>query len=358
MSILQRSILVAVAVLTIIPAVADEAAEPPERPDSGRAPFVIAGEPIHGSRVLPIPVLEGHVWAVPRLTEGLDHEDAQVRARCCFLLGQVADRSALDTLAEMLDDPDREVRQFAGVALMRMGDWRGLHAAKSALVGNRWWVRFWAVEAIGRNLWASDIQRLTRNDSDELVRTLAEEAAERTWEPAEAEVAWELEEELTLDDTIFRLTNYIIAETDWWWHAGEYPQILRCLETAVWLDPTWADGYGNAGYLYWSLDRDREALGAYRRGVQILPDSWETNWELGFYYFNALKQYEDAVPLLGRARELGCPREFARPHAHALEKAGHPREALAVWQQLRARYPDDQVVRVNMERLERSLGEG
>ncbi|MGC9320521.1 MAG: HEAT repeat domain-containing protein [Armatimonadota bacterium] len=345
-------------VLAVAPAVPDETPQPTERPDSGRAPFVLAGEPIHGSRVLPIPVLEGHVWALPRLTEGLEHEDARVRARCCFLLGQIADRSVRDALADMLHDPDRQVRQFAGLALMRMGDWRGMHAAKSALVGNRWWVRFWAVEAVGRNLWTNDVQRLTRNDPDELVRILAEEAAQRTWEPAQAEAAWELDERLQLDDTIFRLTNYVIGETDWWWHAGEYPQILRCLETALWLDPTWADGYGNAGYLYWSLDRNREALGAYYRGVQILPDSWETNWELGFYYFNALKRYEDAVPLLARARELGAPQRFARMHAHALEKAGHPRQALAVWKQLREQYPEDQVVRVNIRRLERSLGDG
>ena len=216
-------------------------AEPIEPPAPEMAPVLIAGEALPESRVQPIPVLEGHVWAVPRLVEGLDGDDPAVRARCCFLLGQIGDHSVLDALAQRLDDPERDVREFAGMALSRMGDWRGYHATVAAMRGNRWWIRFWAVDAIGRNVWSTSFAPMLR-DPDELVRRLAEEAQQRSWTPAQARVAYAGSAEAGIDETVYFLVNYLIGETDWWWHAGRYEQIIRGNETIVWLDPSWLEG--------------------------------------------------------------------------------------------------------------------
>ncbi|MGD9498517.1 MAG: HEAT repeat domain-containing protein [Armatimonadota bacterium] len=313
--------------MTVLAATASPTAlEPVEPPLSTHAPFVLAGEAIPESRIVPIPVLESHTWALPRLLEGLSSDDALVRARCCFLLGQIADHSALDALAAMLEDPDRDVREFAGMALMRMGDWRGLHAATAAMSGNRWWIRFWAVDAVGRNLWSSAFAPLL-SDPDDLVRALAREAQKRQWQPAAAAVRYSGPQDATLEEITYAFVNYLIGETDWWWHAGDYPQILRTLETAVWLDPSYVEGFANAGYLYWSLGRNTEAVATYLRGVQLNPDSWEAHWELGFYHYNAQKRFEKAIPEFARARALGAPAVPARMHAHAREHAGRPREA-------------------------------
>ncbi len=339
--------LVALAALASVCAVA--AAEPVSPPSPGRAPFVIAGESIPDSRVRPIPVLEGHAWALPALLEGLAQDDPQARARCCFLLGQIADPTALEPLADALGDEDRRVREFAGMALARMGDRRGNHPAAAALQGNRWWIRFWAVETLGcRDLVPDTALR----DPDQLAALLAQEGKERRWPPARAQVEYSGPADASLGDVIHEAVNYLIGETDWWWHCGDYPQVLRGIETATWLDPTWAEGFGQAGYLYWSLGRDTEAIAAYRKGVRLNPDDWSAHFELGFYYFNAQKRYEHAIPRFARARELGCPPEPARMHAHALEDAGRPREALAVWRELAAAYPDDLVVKANLRRFE------
>lgn len=332
-------------------------AESISAPEPGEAPFLLAGAPIPNSRTLPIPVLEGHTWAVPVLAEGLHSDDAAIRARCCFLLGQIGDHAALDVLRQRLSDPDRTVREMAGMALMRMGDWRGLHAARAAMSGNRWWVRFWAVEAVGRVVWSHAMAPMLR-DADDLVRALAAEASKRTWEPVCASARYAGPEDADLDETMSILIDYLVAETDWWWHAGDYPQIIRGLETCVWLDPTWSDGYANAAYLYWSLGRNTEAVATYRRNVAANPDDWTAYFELGFYYFNAQKRYADAVPLFARARELGAPPVQARMHAHALEHAGRPRAALGVWQEIAAEVPGDLVVQGNIERLKKSLGDG
>ncbi len=326
-----------------------------EAPAPEVAPHTIAGEPMPESRVRPIPVVEGHVWAVPRLVEGLAHRDPVLRARCCFLLGQIGDHSVLDVLAERLDDPERTVREFAGMALMRMGDLRGMRAARAALEGNRWWVHFWAVDALGRGQLVPDT---ALRDPDDLVRTLAREARERKWGPAAAQVAYSGPTEASLDETIYLLVNYLIAETDWWWHAGDYPQIIRGLETAVWLDPTYVEGFANAAYLYWSLGRNTEAVSTYRKNVYLNPNSCDAHWELGFYYFNAQKRYEDAIPVLRRAWELGCRPEDAHLLAHALEHVGRTREALELWREFARAEPDSGVVRLNIERLQALSGDG
>ena len=137
---------------------------------------------------------------------------------------------------------------------------------------------------------------------------------------------------------------------------GDYRQCLRAQEAALFLDPELGWLHGVNGWLYWSLGRNTEALGAYKRWVQADPDNWEAHFELGQHYFN-LKQYEPAAAELGRARELGCPPERARMHAHALEKAGHPAEALAVWIELAAIDPDAPVPAHHVRRLQELLAD-
>ncbi len=340
-------------ILAILTAVSVAAAP---APDSAGAPIEVAGPPVPESRVQAIPVLEGHAYAVPRLVEGLEHETPQVRARCCFLLGQIATDDVVEPLLAMQDDPDREVREFAGISLTRMGDERGEPAARAALSGNRWWVRFWALDAIARQ-GVEPVVRAMLDDPDPLVRKLAEDALRWDWQPARAETIYESDADWTLDELIYHLTDYFAGETDWWWHAGDYPQILRALETAIWLDPGWGEAYGNAGYLYWSLGRNREALGAYRRGVVINPHLWETNFDMGFHYFNVLHDYEKAAHYLGRARELGCPPQHARMHAHALEKTGDLEGALQVFRELAEADPRNPLLQSHIERLEQRLRE-
>ncbi len=327
-------------------------------PSPGSAPYEVGGEPAHGARVRPIPVLEGHSYAVPRLVEGLDAADPVLRSRCCFLLGEIGDQQAVVPLVAVLDDPARPVRQFAGIALCRLGDERGLQAAASAQIGPRWWIRFHAATALGVLGSEAALRALSPAliDPDELVRAAAETARSHPGPVPPRGVKYLGPSEAELGDIIYGLANYLIGEGEWWWHAGDYPQILRTIETAVWVDPGWAEGLPMAGYLYWSLGRDTEAISAYRRAVHLHPDSWITNWELGFYYFNAMERYEDAVEPFARARALGCPHAFARMHAHALEHCGRPEESLAVWRELQQDRPDDPVVRMNIRRLEASAG--
>ncbi len=333
------------------------AEEPTDPPAPNEAAKAIAGEEVQGKRMSAVPVLAGHVYALPVLTEGLSSDCATIRARCALLLGKIRCQETVPALAEALDDADRTVRMFAGIALARMGDERGTASAAAALQGPRWWIRFHGVTALQyiATERALGLIEPALRDPDPLVRDAAAFAIENPGPAEVIEARYSGPEDLSLEDTIFELANYLIAETDWWWHAGDYRQLLRGTETIAWLDPTWEEGFAQAGYLYWSLGRNVEAVSAYRKGVDLHPDSWLMNWELGFYYFNAQKRFEDAIPLFERARELGSPPVKSRMHAHALERAERPQEALEVWYELHEEFGEDGVVRQNIERLEARL---
>ena len=213
----------------------------PFRRGTREAPFALAGEAIPGAH-LPIPVIRD--IAGSPAAEGLASADAVV-ARCCFLLGQIGDHSVLDALAARLDDSDRTVREFTSMALARMGDRRGLHASTAALSGNRWWVRFWAVEAIGRTPWSYTLAPMLR-DPDDLVRALAEEVSEQTWHPFRAAVAYAGPEDAPRRG---HALHYLVGETDWWWHAVTIRR-SSADRTCIWLGPTWSGGSANAAYLF------------------------------------------------------------------------------------------------------------
>ncbi|HCA48097.1 MAG TPA: hypothetical protein DEP45_12340 [Armatimonadetes bacterium] len=308
----------------------------------------MAGEPLHG-RLEPIAVLAGHSYAVPRLLEGLSGDDPELRARCCFLLGQIATPDVRQPLLEGLDDPDRTVRIFAGIGLARMGDDAGYRAALAACSGSRWWIRYWAVDALAR---LSRVPQGALADPDPLVAAMACDAVGGGWEPAAATITYSGPSEASLSDLLELFENYMIGETDWWWHAGHYEQIIRGHETIVWLDSSWLEGLTNAAYLYWSLGRDVEALATYRRAVATHPEAWESHFEMGFFYFNAQKRYGHAAREFAQARKLGAPPVQARMHGHALEKAGQIPEALEVWRELVAKNPGDLVARDNLRRVE------
>jgi tetratricopeptide (TPR) repeat protein len=301
---------------------------------------------------LPAPVFEG--WdGAEIMPAGLDDSEPTVRAGCAFVLGQTGDPHHADALAEALNDPDRGVRMWAGISLAWLRDKRGLHAARAAGVGTRWWMRYYALVALWR-LGGSGLERdLAQGlrDPDPLVREFASAASTgevEAWDevappdttPGEREPVPVLEEAAAL----------LVAETDLWFHVGDYRQCLRAQEAALMLDATWVELYGVNGWVYWSLGRKTEALGAYRRGVGINPGDWSARFDLGQHYYLTGK-YDAAAREFKRTRELACGAPLSHRHAHALEKAGRPAESLAVWRELAAEEPDDHIPPHHIKRL-------
>jgi len=321
-------------------------------PDPGTAVWELGGDG-DWPRWQPLPVLRGHDYALSVLTEGLGHSDALVRARCAFLIGQIGSPESIPGLVACLNDPDRKVRMFSGIALGLLGEERGVAATRAALTGTRWWVRYYAVIS----LWhlggerARAALRSALRDPDDLVRAAAQGALGEAAQPATTErEVFEVDEPLSLEEFIVLAGDYLVVESDWWFHLGDYQQALRCQEAGIFLEPTFVELFEVGGWLYWSLGRNTEAVGTYRRGIEANPASWEVFWALGFHFFN-IGRCEDSLPYLARACELGAPPVWAHTYAHALERTGRLEDSLRQWERLQSLEPDSPIPSNHVERL-------
>ena len=125
----------------------------------------------------------------------------------------------------------------------------------------------------------------------------------------------------------------------------------------LFLHPTIVEMYEVNGWRDWSTERNTEAIGAYRRGIEANPESWEAAFALGFHYFN-VGDYEKALPYLARAQELGAAPIMLHTYAHALEKAGRVEDSLREWEYLRKLEPDSHIPPQQIERLLKRQGMG
>lgn len=314
----------------------------------------------HSYNPLPMTIFRPDAEALRALVRGLSDAEPHMRARCAFVIGQTRRPELAPALVPLLTAPQRDLRIWAGVGLVWLGDERGLGAARAALVGSQSWVRYYA--ALG--LWrvggerARAALRWATRDPDPLVAEVAQGALAGELNRPLPEPAGEAN--LTGADwgaIIESAAGLLVDEADAWYHVGDYPQCIRAQEAALFLDPELGWLYGVNGWLYWSMGRQTEALGAYRRWVQRSPDDWEAHFELAqHYYLNG--EYAAAAGSFGRARHLGCPQIQAHMHAHAVERAEGPASALLIWRELAAADPADPIPPRQISRLQALMGRG
>lgn len=308
----------------------------------------------------PVPLLRGEVEMTPFLHELLWSTDAVVRARAAFLLGQIASPDSAQPLRRCLYDRDRKVRVHAGIALACMGQERGVAASRAALRSEAPWVRYYA--AYG--LWRVDTDRARAALKDglygqgELVRTAIEGALQTpvvapppvTPLPRDADAPPRPE----LQRLWEQAGDVFIRESDWWWHRGDYEQVIRASEASIFLDPEYVDTHTVVAWLQWSLGRNTEAVGTLNRAVQLAPNDPESHFGLGHHYFN-IRRYALAEEPLRRAVELGGDHLAQRAYAHCLERLGKLHEARDRWAALLKQRPEDGAVIRNYERVQRML---
>ena len=300
----------------------------------------------------------GHYELVPALAPGLSAPDDAVRARCAFLIGQIGDRKAAAAIRPLLDDSSLAVRYQAGIALCALGDPTGLPAAGAALASAPEWIRYYAVQALEGLATdpARAALRAQRPKQGELIGKQIDEAME-TWPWPSAPPA-PAKEKLGPHESLYELfidvTPPLVAESDGYWHQGDYPQCVRCNEAIIFLDPQFVEQYGTSAWLLWSLGLNDRATSLLRQGLAANPNDWEMWFDAGYQYV-LLKQHAIAARFLGRAVELGAPAPQSRQFCHALEKSGHPDRALAAWQDLQRRFPDDPLAPQHIARLQKVL---
>lgn len=123
------------------------------------------------------------------------------------------------------------------------------------------------------------------------------------------------------------------AITDAHWHKGEYNHIIRLCRVVVSGEPDAITAYSDAAWLLWSLGRDSEAVQLYEAGLKANPATYQFYHEIGYYYFNHVKDYRKALGYLEQAvSKPDCPVFVLHILAHSYERLGDGARAIATWQ--------------------------
>lgn len=142
---------------------------------------------------------------------------------------------------------------------------------------------------------------------------------------------------------------------DYCWHEGFHFQLIRIQKACTELDPSFGEAYENAAWLLVSYNRKDEALSLLKRYLENNPNRYEPYYELGWFYYHWQKQPSEAIPWLEKAVRFPHPPIIEHTLAHAYERAGRLKDALAVWENKLKRYPGDPIAKRHVERLKELL---
>jgi tetratricopeptide (TPR) repeat protein len=313
-----------------------------------------AGRPAWG----PLLVLQGHAAFLPLVRHALASPLPEQRARGLLLLGFLGIPGTAPLAERGLTDPQQAVRKLAALALVLLGQEQGVAQTEATLDKSEEWQRYYALYA----LWAHNsraaklaIQRAPTPRTPLLATCLHEAQVHPRSRPL-APVIIPLPGDLrqmpqSLQGLWETVADSFVLESDWWWHAGNYDQAIRCQETSIFFDPALVEAYSNIAWLQWSMGRTAQAVLTYRRCIRANPRSWEAAQDLGMHYVR-VKQPEKALPYLRQAAALGSPAIKRRQLGHVLEGLGRWDEARAVWEQILKLDPSDFVAKRQLQRLQ------
>lgn len=126
--------------------------------------------------------------------------------------------------------------------------------------------------------------------------------------------------------------------------AGNFSVAAKEFQAVVESTPDYANGYFMLGQSLAQLNRDQDALNAYRKAYDLNPNSVEFQFALANGYL-AAKRYGDAAQLYGRIDPSGLPSAhqdaYHKNKGIALEKSGRGEEAMAALRETARRSPND-----------------
>lgn len=143
--------------------------------------------------------------------------------------------------------------------------------------------------------------------------------------------------------------------TDRHFHKGEYCHNVNLTRMVVSAWPNLMDGYANAGWLLWSMDRDDEAIALFKQGIEANPKSYYMYDELGMYYFNRKKDYPTSISYYEQAIACAdCKPMTYHILARAYEKNGQLDKAMDTWKRA-DKMALNQTVKSNMVRVQKLI---
>lgn len=158
-------------------------------------------------------------------------------------------------------------------------------------------------------------------------------------------------------------------KADTYWHHGQWQRLLPLYRLIVAIQPrftlVWSMGGWHMAYNLSEMARRSsqdarrwidEGILFLRKGLKYNQDKPDLYFDLGWTYFDKLKDYATAIPYLEKAVRKQRSVPAMKALAHAYEKAGRYPDALRIWKSLDAK--GDSAAKKVMARLRQELEKG
>ncbi len=135
-------------------------------------------------------------------------------------------------------------------------------------------------------------------------------------------------------------------KSDAYWHHGQWHRLLPVYRLIVTLQPhfllVWSIGGWHMAYnlSYQARDRAeserwlREGIAFLKEGIAANREKADLYFDLGWTYFDRMKDYAAALPYLEMAARKSDSKVTARVLAHTYAKLGHDAKALRLWKDI------------------------
>lgn len=163
---------------------------------------------------------------------------------------------------------------------------------------------------------------------------------------------------MQVDGITNRVIDNVWANTDRYWHDGDYNRCVALLRVCVEADPSFDEAVSTGAWLLWSMGDKPAANALLQRSTAIAPNKWLAHYTFGEQLFTR-REYKDVIPHMQKATQFpGAPSQAWKMLAHSYDKTGQYQKSLAAWQQVVKKYPQDVAGPVNLKRVEKKVKGG
>jgi len=140
---------------------------------------------------------------------------------------------------------------------------------------------------------------------------------------------------------------------DEFWHEGKWYNMPAVLRAVTWIQKdfisAWSLAAWHLAYNLSSYEEDEakkqlyvnQGLGLLKEGMMKNPDRYELYFELGWLYYDKVKNYDEAIKYFRRATRFTHPSYIDRLIAHAYAKKNDLENAKKEWERCLGVFQDD-----------------
>lgn len=134
-------------------------------------------------------------------------------------------------------------------------------------------------------------------------------------------------------------------------HAGDFPRTIALDRIISSAEPHFQEAYATGGWLMESDGDLADAEAYYKQGVANNSDSSYMYYQLGFFYFNTMKNYPVALKTFSQdVKTPDAEDNDWKMLAHSYERVGDIDHAVSTWKVIKQRFPKSPAVDYNLNK--------